>query len=162
TPSSYRDRGSSSRVVIAQPWPECMQTMPAPASVDGRSAASSTTFADLTPSSRNTRLSDSDPRAAMCLPTAVEPVNEIMSTRGSPVSTSPNFAGCAEVTTLNTPAGMSVSSATSLPIHVAEYGVSGAGLRITVHPAAKAGVSFDRLSMNGKFHGVIAPTTPIG
>src|SRR4029077_15259017 len=109
-----------------------------------------------------TRLSDSDPRAAMCLPTAVEPVNEIMSTRGAPVSTSPTLAGCPDVTTLNTPGGMSVSSATSLPIHVAEYGVSGAGFRIAVHPAASAGASFERLSMNGKFHGVIAPTTPIG
>ncbi len=57
---------------------------------------------------------------------------------------------------------MSVSSATILPIHVAEYGVSGAGFRITVQPAASAGVIFERLSMNGKFHGVIAPTTPIG
>ena len=66
------------------------------------------------------------------------------------------------MTTLKTPAGMSVSSATILPIHVAEYGVSGAGFSITLQPAASAGVIFDRLSMNGKFHGVIAPTTPMG
>src|ERR1043166_1221548 len=138
-----------------------MHTMPAPAR-PAKSASSSITLADLPPSSRNTRFSEPDPRAAMCFPTAVDPVNEIMSTRGSPVSTSPTLAGSADVTTLNTPAGMSVSSATSLPIHVAEYGVSGAGFRITVQPAASAGASFDRLSMNGKFHGVIAPTTPIG
>ena len=66
----------------------------------------------------------------MRLPTAVEPVNEIMSTRGSPVSTSPTVAGSPDVTTLSTPAGMSVSSATSLPMHVALHGVSGAGFRI--------------------------------
>ena len=57
---------------------------------------------------------------------------------------------------------MSVCSATSLPIHVAENGVSGAGFSTTVQPAASAGVIFDRFSMNGKFHGVIAPHTPIG
>ena len=62
-------------------------------------------FADLPPSSRNTRFSVSAPRAAMCLPTAVEPVNEIMSTSGEPVSTSPTAAGSAAVTTLNTPGG---------------------------------------------------------
>jgi hypothetical protein len=78
------------------------------------------------------------------------------------VSASPTAAGSADVTTLSTPAGMSVSSATSLPIHVAAYGVSGAGFSTAVQPAASAGVSFDRFSMNGKFHGVIRPVTPIG
>ena len=96
-------------------------------------------LADLPPSSRNTRFSVSAPRAAMCLPTAVEPVKEIMSTRGSPVSTSPTSAGSADVTTLTTPGGMSVSSATSLPIHVAEYGVSGAGFSTTVQPGRERG-----------------------
>src|SRR3954467_8659816 len=139
-----------------------MHTMPAPGSTSAKLASSSTMLADLPPSSRKTRFSVSAPCAAMRLPTAVEPVNEIMSTSGDDVSTSPTAAGSADVTTLNTPGGMSVSSATILPIHVAEYGVSGAGLRITVQPAANAGVSFDRFNMNGKFHGVIAPTTPIG
>ena len=81
------------------------------------------------------------PFAMMRLPTAVEPVNEIMSTRGSAVSTSPT-RWSDEVTTLNTPGGMSVSSATSRPSHVAFHGVSGAGLRITVQPAASAGRSW--------------------
>ncbi len=75
----------------------------------------------------------------MCLPTAVEPVNEIMSTSGEPVSTSPTAAGSDAVTTLNTPGGMSVSSATSLPIHVAAYGVSGAGFSTTVQPGRERG-----------------------
>ncbi len=70
------------RVVIAQPWPECMQTMPAAGSTSAKFASSRMMFADLPPSSRNTRFSVSAPRAAMCLPTAVEPVNEIMSTSG--------------------------------------------------------------------------------
>ena len=120
-------------------------------------------FADLPPSSRNTRFSVSAPRAMMRLPTAVEPVNEIMSTRGSPVSTSPTAAGSPDVTTLNTPGGMSVSSATILPI--ARRRVTACRARASgppCYPAASAGASFERLSMNGKFHGVIAPTTPIG
>ena len=75
--------------------------MPALPSVAGKSASSRTMLADLPPSSRNTRFNVSAPRAAMCLPTAVEPVNEIMSTRWSPVSTSPTSAGIATtVTTL--------------------------------------------------------------
>src|SRR4029077_13137422 len=91
-----------------------------------------------------------------------EPVNGSVSPRGSPVSTSPTSAGWDAVTTLTTPGGMSVSSATIFPIHVAEYGVSGAGFNTLVHPAASAGASFDALSMNGKFHGVMRPATPIG
>ena len=96
-------------------------------------------LADLPPSSRNTRFSVSAPRAAMRLPTAVEPVNEIMSTRGSPVSTSPTAAGSTDVTTLNTPGGMSVSSATSLPIHVARVRRVGRGLQDDRAPGGERG-----------------------
>src|SRR5690349_5359359 len=139
-----------------------MHVIDAPGSVDAKSASSSTMLADLPPSSRNTRFKLLAPRSVMRLPTADEPVNEIMSTSREPVSTSATSAGSDAVTTLNTPGGMSVSSATSLPIHVAENGVSGAGLSTTVQPAANAGVIFERFNMNGKFHGVIAPHTPMG
>ena len=40
-----------------------------------------------------------------------------------------------------TPSGMSVCSAMSRPMNVAEYGVSGAGLSTTVQPATRAGAS---------------------
>jgi hypothetical protein len=63
---------------------------------------------------------------------------------------------------LSTPGGSSVSSATSLPSHVALHGVSGAALSTAVQPAISAGTTFDRLSMNGKFQGVIRPATPSG
>ncbi len=92
-------------------------------------------------------------------PVAVEPVNVTMSTRGSLVSTSPS-SWSDGVTMLTTPAGMSVSSAISLPSMVPDHGVSGAGFSTTVLPAASAGPSLAMLRYSGKFHGVIAVTTP--
>ena len=82
-----------------------------------------------------------------------------MSTRGSVVRTSPT-RWSDDATTLTTPAGMSVSSAMSRPSTVADHGVSGAGLSTTVLPAARAGPSLARFRLSGKFHGVMAPTTP--
>ena len=66
------------------------------------------------------------------------------------------------MTTLKTPGGMSVSSATSRPSSQASHGVSGAGLSTTVQPAASAGPTLARLIWVGTFHGVIAATTPTG
>src|SRR3546814_21045426 len=85
-----------------------------------------------------------------------------MSTRGSATSCSPTAAGADAVSTLNTPAGISVFSATSWPRMVAVHGVSGADLSTTVQPAASAGAIFAMLIWNGKFHGEIAATTPAG
>src|SRR5699024_6905291 len=47
-------------------------------------------------------------------------------------------------------------------ISMADNGVSGAGFKTAVQPAAKAGPSFLVIIDDGKFHGVIAPTTPTG
>ncbi len=77
------------------------------------------------------------PFSMMRCPTAVEPVNEIMSTFGDSVSSSPT-RWSDDVTTLTTPAGMSVCSAIRRPRNVAFHGVSGAGLTITVLPVASA------------------------
>ena len=41
-------------------------------------------------------------------------------------------------------------------------GVSCAGFKTTVHPAASAGATFHVARLRGKFHGTIAPTTPTG
>ena len=70
-------------------------------------------------------------------PTAVEPVNEMRSTRGSVTRSSATWLSVV-VTTWKTPAGKSVRSATSRPIRVAFHGVSGAGFKMTVFPAARA------------------------
>ena len=95
------------------------------------------------------------------LPVAVDPVNETRSTRGSSASCAPNRWSL-DVTTLTTPGGMSVCSATARASAAAAHGVSGAGLSTTVQPAASAGPTLARLIWCGKFHGVIAPTTPAG
>ena len=95
-----------------------------------------------------------------CLPTSVEPVKLILSTRGWRTSASPTMApGPARM--LSTPGGRPASSASS-PIRIAVSGVSSAGFRITVLPAASAGAAFQPTMFIGKFHGMMAPTTPSG
>ena len=93
------------------------------------------------------------------LPTAVEPVKVMRSTRGSVVMASP-MSLRPEVMMLRTPGGMSVFSAASFPSARAAQGVAGAPLSTTVLPAAKAGAILAMLSWWGKFQAVMAPTTP--
>jgi hypothetical protein len=84
TPSRYFSRGSTSRVVIAHPCPALVViAKAAEATTDPMSASSRATNADLPPSSRKTRLMVVAPAVMTRVPVAVEPVNEIMSTRGS-------------------------------------------------------------------------------
>src|SRR2546428_3351609 len=65
------------------------------------------------------------------------------------------------VTTLSTPSGRPASWESSANLS-AVSGVSEAGFRATVLPAASAGASFHDASTNGEFQGTIAPTTPTG
>ena len=88
------------------------------------------------------------PFSMIRLPTAVEPVKEMRSTSGESVSSSPT-RWSEEVTTLTTPAGMSVRSAMSRPIRVAFHGVSGAGFSTTVFPVASAWPSLLIVTSNG-------------
>ena len=62
---------------------------------------------------------------------------------------------------LTTPGGMPASPINS-PRRSAVSGVSSAGLSTTVQPAASAGPIFHAAISSGKFHGMIAPTTPTG
>ncbi len=126
-----------------------------------KSASSKTIVADLPPSSRNRRFIVAAPFSMIRLPTTVEPVKEIRSTFGDSVSSSPTKWSDA-VTTLITPAGMSVFSAINRPSRVALYGVFGAGFSTMVLPVASACPIFWIDTSNGKFHGTIAPTTPTG
>lgn len=54
------------------------------------------------------------------------------------------------------------ASQTSRPSASATSGVHSAGLRTTAFPAASAGAIFCASLAMGEFHGVMAPTTPIG
>ncbi len=113
-----------------------------------KSASSSTIAADLPPSSRKTFLRVSLAAAMMRRPVGVDPVKVTMSTSGLVVSTAPT-SGSDELSTLTTPAGMSVWLAISSPSASVTSGVSGAPLSTTVQPAASAGASFARASWLG-------------
>src|SRR4051794_22866862 len=63
--------------------------------------------------------------------------------------------------TLSTPAGRPHSLAYSANFS-SDSDVFDAGLMTTVLPHASAGAIFQTASISGKFHGVMAPTTPTG
>jgi hypothetical protein len=92
-----------------QVWPVAANT-PAttPLLTASRSASSNTTWADLPPSSSSTPVMLSAAALATCEPTAVDPVNAILSTSGWADSALPT-AGPKPVTTLNTPGGKPAS-----------------------------------------------------
>jgi len=97
-------------------------------------------------------------RSAVCFssifPTYVEPVKDRVATRGSAriaLDTSPVLV---VVITFTTPAGAPARWSTSAT-HRAVSGVSPAGLRMAVQPAASAGASLRVAIAAGKFHGVI-------
>ena len=91
----------------------------------------------------------------------MEPVNETLRTFGLVVSSMPTPGPSMVVTTLNTPFGMPASSANRASAS-AQSGVSSAGFTTTGQPAASAGATLRVIMATGKFHGVIAATTPIG
>ena len=121
---------------MTQPWPPWVHTAQAKDSFSSKSASSSTMSADLPPSSRKSRFKVGAPCSMIRRPTAVDPVNEMRSTRGS-VTRSSATALSDVVTTWSTPAGKSVRSATSRPMRVAFQGVLGAAFKMTVLPVAR-------------------------
>ncbi|PAV93395.1 hypothetical protein WR25_22715 [Diploscapter pachys] len=64
------------------------------------------------------------------------------------------------VTTLSTPAGRIVAA--SSPNFSVVSGVNGDGFSTIVLPASSAGPTLNIARIIGKFHGAMAPTTPIG
>ncbi len=98
--------------------------------------------------------------SAIRRPTSVEPVKAILATSGCSTSRCPQTLP-GPATTLRTPSGIPASSAI-LSSSSEVRGVSSAGLRTTVLPAARAGATFQEAIVSGKFHGVIRPTTPSG
>ena len=124
------------RVSEEQTWPERMHSAGEGAGGGPMSTSSRMTAADLPPSSRVQRAIRSPQIEAMRRPAAVEPVKEILSTRGSRTSSSDTSRSA--VTTLSTPAGRPTASATSARMYPSP-GASGEAFRTTVHPASSAG-----------------------
>src|SRR5207248_6711284 len=132
----------------------------APWTAASRSASSKTIKVALPPSSRPTFFTVEEHCCIRSLPIAVEPVKVRQRTMGLDVSSSP-ISLADPVTTLKTPAGIPARSASS-PRARAESGVSLAGLHTTAQPAARAGPALRVIIALGKFHGVMAATTPTG
>ena len=94
------------------------------------------------------------------LPVAVEPVNAMQSTSMDEASAWP--AVCPKPgTTLNTPSGRPASMASSAT-RSAVNGDFSEGLSTSELPLASIGPIFQDAINNGKFHGTMAPTTPMG
>src|ERR1700712_1979600 len=110
----------------------------------------------LPPSSNVVRLRSRAATSATRLPVATEPVNEIFFTSGCEVSFDPK--SLPPLSTLSTPFGS--TSLSSAPTCKVASGVYGEGLSTTVLPASNAGAIFVTAIITGKFHGVIAATTP--
>ncbi len=94
------------------------------------------------------------------LPISVEPVKVSLRTIGFEVS-SPPISLALPVTQEKTPFGTPARSASSHRAN-AENGVCVAGFSTMVQPEASAGPALRVIIAAGKFHGVIAPQTPIG
>ncbi len=149
------------RVSALQACPELRKHAATPSrTASGRSASSRMTLGDLPPNSNATDLTVAAAGSATRRPARVEPVNETMSTSGWLAIASPT-TGPAPITRLKTAGGRPTASMTSARMS-ALSGATSLGLSTTVQPAASAGATFAAIWCSGKFHGVMAPTTPTG
>src|SRR2546428_449645 len=144
-------------------WPATRRNFmaTAPSSAALKSASSNTMKGALPPSSNDSRLIWRAAVSMIPFPTSVEPVKPIFRMSGWVSSSAPTRPERLVVSTLKTPAGSPASSAT-FAIASAVSGVADAGLRTTVHPAARAGAILRVTIVAGKFHGVTAATGPTG
>src|SRR5436309_11047206 len=149
------------RLAQTQVWPmlRYFETI-APSTAASISASSNTTNGAFPPSSSPSFFTPPAACQYRILPTSVEPVKPTKRTAGCSQSTLP-IADELPVRMLNTPLGTPAFSASATSAS-AVSGVSLAGLSTTVQPAASAGETFRVIIEQGKFHGVMAPQTPIG
>ncbi len=123
-------------------------------------ASSNTTAGDFPPNSSDTPLTFSIAALPIILPVWIEPVNVTLLTSGCEDNAAPVVIP-SPVTMFRTPGGSPASVANSANIST-DNGVSSDGFNTTVHPAANAGATFHAAIDKGKFHGIIAATTPTG
>ena len=112
------------------------------------------------PSSRRSRFIVLPPASKMRAPTAVEPVNEIMSAFFELTSASPS-SGEEPVTTFTTPGGKPTCRHISANSMMAS-GSWGAGFITIVFPVARAGPTLPAMFTSGKLYGEMQATTPTG
>ncbi|CRF29100.1 Uncharacterised protein [Mycobacterium tuberculosis] len=132
----------------------------APSAAFSRSASSNTRSGACPPSSIDTFFIVSADWRTSSLPTSVEPVKVILRTTGLAIKV-PTTSEAEPFTRFATPLG-TPASCSALNTSMAASGVADAALRMIVQPAASAGASLRVIIAIGKFHGVIAPTTPTG
>ena len=125
-----------------------------------RSASANTTIAFFPPSSNCTGALRAPAALATSFPTRVEPVKDTAATRGSPVRASPEPT-VSSSSVLRTPLGNPASMRQSVSAREVR-GVQGDGFQTTVLPAMRAAESLTAGLEKGKFHGVMARTTPRG
>src|SRR5260221_648860 len=148
------------RLAQTQVWPALryFEAM-APLIAASRSASSKTMNGALPPSSIEVFFTVAAHCAISSLPISVEPVKVTLRTIGLPVI-SPPISLALPVTQLKTPFGTPARSASSHRAS-AENGVCEAGFSTIVQPEARAGPALRVIIAAGKFHGVMAPQTPI-
>ena len=91
----------------------------------------------------------------------MEPVNDTLRTTGFVVSSRPTAELFVDGTMLSTPGGTPARAASSAAAS-ALRGAALAGLTTAAQPAASAGPTLRVTIAWGRFHGVIAATTPTG
>ena len=114
----------------------------------------------LSPISNCTRAPLRTAAAATPGPTSREPVKLTASINGDDASAAPSLAP-GPITMLSTPVGSPARCTISASAQ-GEAGTSSAGLNTTQFPYASAGAIFQAGMASGKFHGVMAATTPTG
>src|SRR5580658_3371013 len=124
------------------------------------SASANTTTGEWPPSSMVVSFMPFAASAARCLPTGIEPVNEILRTASLLSRYSETSEGTPN-TRLSTPAG-TPASAKQRTVSTQAPGVSSDAFKMSEQPAASAPPIFLAGVSTGKFHGVNAATTPIG
>ena len=161
TNPSYAGRSTKIRLRAQQSWPVFANTAHIERSTQvSMSASANTTFADLPPSSSETRVMLRAASAMIADPISVEPVNPTLETRGSVTSALPTLdpgPGRTDIVPSGSPASARISASRS-----SESGVSDAGLTTIVFPHARAGAIFHVAITSGKFQGVISAHTPTG
>ena len=133
----------------------------APSTAASRSAPGSTMSGALPPSSIDVLTTRSAQACSSSRPTSVEPVKDSFRTSGRSIICCTSGPVGTGVTRLTTPRGTPARGSTSTT-YAAVSGVSRAGLRMVVQPAARAGASLRVAIAAGKFHGVMSSETPIG